>query len=171
LNLANGQTVESPTGNSGWFLQTDGDTTYGALLSQRLNNLTAGQDYVLSFYQAGATVNGGPTYNQPTYNRFRVYFSDTVNQFQDAAQINLAVGENVQPWSKQSMTFTASASTQYIGFLNRGGPNGQPPIALLSDISVEAVPWETDTLPLVGSTVLFGLGLWAKNKFAQKKLK
>jgi hypothetical protein len=47
-------------------------------------------------------------------------------------------------------------------------------MALLSNISVDdgtPVPWETDTLPLVGSTVLFGFGLWAKNKFAQKKLK
>jgi hypothetical protein len=29
------------------------------------------------------------------------------------------------------------------------------------------VPWETDALPVVGSTVLFGLGIWAKSKFAK----
>jgi len=29
------------------------------------------------------------------------------------------------------------------------------------------VPWETDALPVVGSTVLFGLGVWAKSKFAK----
>ena len=29
------------------------------------------------------------------------------------------------------------------------------------------VPWETDALPVIGSTVLFGLGLWAKQKFAK----
>jgi len=33
-----------------------------------------------------------------------------------------------------------------------------------------AVPWETDALSVVGSTVLFGMGLWAKNKFAQRKI-
>ncbi len=32
-----------------------------------------------------------------------------------------------------------------------------------------AVPWETDALPVVGSTVLFGLGIWGKRKLAQKK--
>ncbi len=32
-----------------------------------------------------------------------------------------------------------------------------------------AVPWETDSLPVVGSTVLFGLGIWGKRKLAQKK--
>jgi hypothetical protein len=29
------------------------------------------------------------------------------------------------------------------------------------------VPWETDALPVVASTVLFGLGVWAKSKFAK----
>jgi hypothetical protein len=29
------------------------------------------------------------------------------------------------------------------------------------------VPWETDALPVVGSTILFGLGVWGKRKFAK----
>ncbi|UXE62830.1 MAG: hypothetical protein KA717_09040 [Woronichinia naegeliana WA131] len=33
--------------------------------------------------------------------------------------------------------------------------------------TIIAVPWETDALPVVGSTVLFGFGLWAKSKFAK----
>ena len=172
LNVATGQTVESPTGNSGWFLQMDGDTRFGASLTQQINNLISGQDYIVSFYQAGATINGGSFYNVPTNNQFRVYFGDnTYSTYQTSDRMNMAIQEDVQPWSQQTMTFTATAATQYLGFINVGGPSGQPPIALLSDISVQAVPWETDTLPLVGSTVLFGFGLWAKKKFAQKKLK
>ncbi|MFM7438450.1 MAG: hypothetical protein ACKO2V_07580 [Snowella sp.] len=31
------------------------------------------------------------------------------------------------------------------------------------------VPFETDTLPLIGSTVLFGIGIWAKGKLVNKK--
>jgi hypothetical protein len=38
-------------------------------------------------------------------------------------------------------------------------------------VNATAVPWETDALPVIGSTVLFGLGLWAKNKFAKPLLK
>jgi hypothetical protein len=171
LNVNPGQTVESPTGQSGWFLQFDGDTTYGARITQDITNLTPGQDYRVSFYQAGATVND-PAYNQPTYNQFRVYFTDNSwGNYQTGDLMNMANNDVVQPWSKQTMIFTASAVTQHLAFWNIGGPSGQPPVALLSDISVEAVPWETDTLPLVGSTVLFGFGLWAKKKFAQKKLK
>ena len=30
-----------------------------------------------------------------------------------------------------------------------------------------AVPWETDALPVIGSTILFVGGLWARNKFAK----
>lgn len=38
--------------------------------------------------------------------------------------------------------------------------------AYLKSITVDAtpVPWETDALPVVGSTILFGLGVWAKSK-------
>jgi hypothetical protein len=34
-----------------------------------------------------------------------------------------------------------------------------------------AVPWETDALPVIGSTVLFGLGVWGKRKLVQTKQK
>ena len=30
-----------------------------------------------------------------------------------------------------------------------------------------AVPWETDALPVIGSTILFGFGVWAKRKSAK----
>jgi hypothetical protein len=39
----------------------------------------------------------------------------------------------------------------------------------LSVAGATPVPWETDTLPVVGSTILFGLGLWSKRKFEKNK--
>jgi len=91
--------------------------------------------------------------------------------FKDSDVIIQASKAPVSAWQSQSMTFTATSSTQVLSFLSQGTPDGQPPTVLLSGASVEAVPWETDTLSLVGSTVIFGLGLWARNKFTQKKLK
>jgi hypothetical protein len=38
---------------------------------------------------------------------------------------------------------------------------------LVSSSSLTPVPWETDALPVVGSTILFAGGLWAKRKFAK----
>jgi hypothetical protein len=37
----------------------------------------------------------------------------------------------------------------------------------LTSSSLTPVPWETDALSVIGSTVLFAGGLWAKNKFAK----
>jgi len=34
-------------------------------------------------------------------------------------------------------------------------------------VDATAVPWETDALSVIGSTILFGAGLWTKNKFAK----
>ena len=167
LYTSPGQKVASADG-SGWIIQMDGDPTLNANLSQTLTGLTQGQEYIVGFYQAGGYVNQPSSYNQPTRNQFRVTFGSTTKT---GALMNMAFGEVVEPWSYQQLTFTASSSSQLLSFVNVGGPLGQPPIALLSGVSVQAVPWETDTLPLVGSTVLFGFGLWAKKKFAQKKLK
>ena len=35
----------------------------------------------------------------------------------------------------------------------------------LSNATIQAVPWETDALPVLSSTILFGIGLWTKRKF------
>lgn len=34
----------------------------------------------------------------------------------------------------------------------------------ITSVSTTSVPWETDALPVIGSTVLFGLGVWTKRK-------
>jgi hypothetical protein len=34
-----------------------------------------------------------------------------------------------------------------------------------------SVPWETDAPPLIGSTILFGIGLWARSKFSKSSSK
>lgn len=37
------------------------------------------------------------------------------------------------------------------------------------DYNATPVTWETDAIPVIGSTVLFGAGIWAKRKFAGRK--
>ncbi|MBE9220792.1 hypothetical protein IQ222_18855 [Dolichospermum flos-aquae LEGE 04289] len=178
LNVAPGQTVNSPTGDPAWFFQLDGDTTYGARLSQRLTGLTVGKNYTVSFYQAGASINGGPYYNTPTWDQFRVSFGNNFNNYELAPRIDMALHENVRPWEKITMDFTATNTSQWLSFLNVGGPGSQPPIALLTGVTVDdgtppptAVPWETDALPLVGATMVFGAGVFVKRKIAQGKIK
>ncbi|MFM7573712.1 MAG: hypothetical protein ACKO4S_11360, partial [Snowella sp.] len=61
--------------------------------------------------------------------------------------------------------FGALTTTNWHG---QGGTYGDTAFTA-SFSSPVAVPWETDALPVVGSTVLFGLGIWGKHKLAQTK--
>jgi hypothetical protein len=158
--------VNSPTG-SGWYLASDGAYGVPAIISQTINGLTAGQNYTLSFYQASAQQK---EFTGDTTDFFTVNFGSST---QNSATMNHASQAAVSAWQQQTMSFTADNSTQLLSFIAQGAPNGQPPFALLSGVSLQdvtPVPFESDALPVVGSTVIFGLGLWAKQKFAQKKL-
>ena len=42
--------------------------------------------------------------------------------------------------------------------------DGPPVFSVFVDRPPVAVPWETDALPVVGSTLLFGIGIWKKYK-------
>lgn len=51
-------------------------------------------------------------------------------------------------------------------YLNtNGGDVNTTPI----NSEIAAVPWETDALPVVTSTILFGLGLWLKRKYQKNR--
>lgn len=73
--------------------------------------------------------------------------------------------------SNPSVAPTGVASFGAYRFSNNGGASFNNSTALSSfQVNATPVPWETDALPVIGSTVLFGLGLWGKNKLAQKKI-
>ena len=63
---------------------------------------------------------------------------------------------------------TASPDYYAPGFFVQENTGGDALLITSNNLSpATAVPWETDALPVVGSTILFGFGLWAKNKFAK----
>jgi|GEM_PF-608749 len=162
--------VDSPTG-SGWYLASDG--TYGTLpsiISQTINGLTVGQNYTLSFYQASAQQSG---YTGATTDDFVVTFGSSPSQ--TSAVMNHASQAGVSAWQLETMSFTAQSTSQLLSFMTQGAPNGEPPFALLTGVSLQSttpIPWGMDALRVVGSTICFlGFGLWSKQKFAQKKLK
>jgi hypothetical protein len=61
--------------------------------------------------------------------------------------------------------FTLTANQNY----TLSAPLPGSGVSQISSITVDAtaVPWETDALSVIGSTVLFAGGLWARNKFAK----
>ncbi len=162
--------IPSADGTAKWFVAADGDPTYASPIRQTIAGLTAGSQYNVSFYQSAAQQNG---LTGPTTERWAVSFAN------DNLATNFGGGNNigsnyqlstqmsfpdtatlVLPWQQQTMTFTATATSQVLSFLAVGTPGGQPPISLLSSVSVEAVPTpEPFTIigTIVGGTAAFRL--------------
>jgi choice-of-anchor C domain-containing protein len=69
-------------------------------------------------------------------------------------------------WSSQNFSFVASGNSTTLSFTSLNNSGAGP---ALDNIVVTAVPWETDALPVVGSTILFGFGVWRKSKPSQKR--
>jgi hypothetical protein len=149
---------------SGWFVAMDG--AYGPTdptISQTVTGLTAGKDYILSFYQASAQqkeFDGASTdYWEVTFGG-KTLLSSTMNHASKAP---------VSGWQQQTLTFTANASSSVLKFLAQGSPDGNPPFALLSGISLEEVPGvptatAIPTPALLPGLVGLGLGVWRKRK-------
>lgn len=69
-------------------------------------------------------------------------------------------------WVNTSIDVSSDSGYAQLGYLSDGSQGRAYQL-----LFVQSVPWETDALPVVGSTVLFGLGIWGKHKLAQKKNK
>lgn len=138
-----GQTVNS-VDRSGWYLASDGDPAYSGSIKQTLSGLTAGSRYDVTFYQAAGQfdcyLNANNTtctdgnYNQNTTNWWEVSFDGTT---QNSSVISKGANDPVSAWQKQVLTFVAGGSTAVLEFMANGTPAAQPPVALLSAITVE----------------------------------
>lgn len=137
-----GQTVNS-VDNSGWYIASDGDPAYSGAIQQLLTGLTAGTTYDVSFWQAAGQFdcyleNGqcfDGTYNADTTNWWEVGFGGTTLSSQTIAK---PANAPVSSWQKQVLSFVASGPTALLEFMANGTPGNQPPMALLSGVSVTA---------------------------------
>ena len=121
----------SPDGGN--FLAADADNLYSESIGQTVSGLTAGALYSLSFYQAGAQQKG---FTGATHDQWQVTFGGTT---QTSTLMNVPDSSYVA-WMSQTMTFTATATSQTLTFLAVGGPNGKPPMALIDGIALTQVP-------------------------------
>jgi len=75
----------------------------------------------------------------------------------------LSIGESTY-LTKSNRFFTTGS--RELGYTDAGSNSRG-----ISGGIVTAVPWETDALPLVGATMVFGAGVFVKRKIAQGKIK
>jgi hypothetical protein len=135
----------SPVGGN--FIAADGAYQTGTL-SQSISGLTVGQSYALSFYQAGAQQSG---FTSSTTDQWEVTLGSQTNY----SQVINDASQGFSGWQQQTMYFTATSTTENLGFYAIGTPSGVPPFALLDGISLvatvpEPAPWAVMVVGLCG---------------------
>jgi hypothetical protein len=149
-------------GSGGKYLAADG-AYESSLISQVISGLIIGNSYDVTFDWAGAQQQGSG-YNQDTNSAWTVALGTDMNHYTAFTTQSITVPEQgFTGWYQQTFTFKAIASTETLGFMASGGPNGQPPFALLDDVSmtehVAAVPEPASWAMMIGGFGLVGFSL------------
>jgi hypothetical protein len=162
-NSANGLTASScPT--CGNYLASDSDPGFSGAFSQTITGLTPGQTYALDFDFGAAQFrdyNGG-NWNGKTNSRWDVTFAGILQQTPD---LNIA-DHGFSGWLHEQFTYTiplSSSGSEILRFLAVGGPNPLPPVALLDNVSLSAVP-EPPSLWLMSVGLLGFLAAWRRQR-------
>ena len=144
----------SPDG--GKFVVSDGGYL-NSTIYQTVTGLHVGAKYQLSFYQAAGQQR---PYFTATTEQWMVSFGGTlgsgnivlpngntvsgagiiIDAVTQLSQLINTPGQGFIPWMHQTMTFTATATSELLGFLALGTPLGEPPLVLLDGVSFVLAP-------------------------------
>jgi hypothetical protein len=148
FNGLDGTIADSPDGDN--FVAGDGDPSYSAAFWQTITGLSVGGTYQLTFEQAAAQQGG--TFGAAT-EEWQVSLG---SQTQDSTLMFNPSG-GFRPWNQQTMTFTATSTSEVLTFLALGRPSGLPPVSLLSDVSLVATPEPSAVFLTLSTIALLGL--------------
>lgn len=124
--------ADSPGGGN--MVAIDGDPEFTAPLFQTISGLTAGDEYKLQFWQASGQQQGTAG---ATTQKWGVTLGGGAEQF---STLMNTPSESQTPWTLQTMDFVATGTSEVLNFMAIGTPAGGPPVALLSDVSLSAIP-------------------------------
>ena len=155
-----GGAIPNTSPGGGNFIAADGASGYSLAIYQTLTSLTPGQAYSVSFWYAAAQQSG---FTGSTTEGWQVSLENAAQLTQVAANGTSIQDTPTQPggglaqgsfqaWAQDTVTFTATSTSQVLTFLSMGTPSGQPPMDFLSDVVLTATPEP-------GSMGMIGLGL------------
>jgi hypothetical protein len=155
-NGSNNGLTASPLGGN--YLALDGAYSVGAV-SQTLSGLTVGAQTTVNFYFAGAQQSG---FSGITTEQLKV----SLGSQSLYTEILTDPTHGFTGWKYESLTFTATSTTEVLSFLAIGTPAGVPPMSLLDGVSVTStspVP-EPSSIALM-MTGLAGFGGYVRSRF------
>lgn len=157
--IANGLPTSSPTGTN--FVAADGAYQVSAI-TQQVSGLIVGQKVAVSFAWAGAQQSG---FTGPTTDEWTVDLGSSPAQTTSLLSLP---SHGASAWVNQTFTFVATSSTELLSFLATGTPSGQPPFALLANVSVTNVPEPASVVMLL--TALAGLTGVVRRRGARSRI-
>jgi hypothetical protein len=136
-------TIPNASPDGGNYLVVDGAQNNNLSIYQTINGLVANANYVLTFYWAAGQQNG---FTGATTEQWQVTFG---SQTQSTAIVN-DPSHDFQPWTKVTMTFKASATSQVLTFLALGTPVNDPPMVFIDGVNMVQVVPEPSTIAIAG---------------------
>ena len=143
--------------NGGNFVALDSDFGQGAI-SQTVTGLTVGDQETITFEFAGAQqhpYDGKSTDQLEVSLGGQTLYSTILNDSSNG----------FTGWTTESLTFTATSTSETLSFLAIGTPSGVPSFALLDGVSIAQTP-EPGSLALL-STGLIGIGGLVRRRFSK----
>ncbi len=161
LYLYGGGAFPSTSPDGGNFLVSDGGYLTG-YESQTLTGLTIGTRYEATFWQAAGQQF---SFSGTTTEQWRVGFGTSYasSSFQTTTLMSTP-SQSFIGWNKQTLSFIATATTEFLSFEALGTPSGQPPFVLLDGVTF-TVP-EPGSIALFGGCLLVLLGTRARARYA-----
>jgi hypothetical protein len=124
--------IASPAGGN--VVAIDGDPNYTSVLTQSISGLVSGNTYTLQFYQASSEEQ---SFSGATTEQWQVSLGGGTAQ---KSTLMSTPSQSYTGWTLQTMNFVANAASEVLQFVALGTPAGEPPVVLLSGVSIVQAP-------------------------------